>query len=44
MDAVLDLKRRTESGESLQSQAIGMWDEHFNRDKNFIDFAEQISK
>jgi glycosyltransferase involved in cell wall biosynthesis len=44
MDAVIDLERRIEYGESLQSQALGIWDEHFNRDKNFIDFAEQISK
>ena len=44
MDAVIDLERRIESAESLQPQALSIWDEHFNRDKNFIDFAEQISK
>jgi glycosyltransferase involved in cell wall biosynthesis len=43
IDAVIDLEQRTKSKESLHDEAIQMWEEHFNRDKNFIDFAEQIS-
>ena len=43
IDAVIDLEQRTNTKESMHDEAIQMWEKHFNRDKNFIDFAEHIS-